>query len=478
MKFSSSSSSCAGLLSTFLLGTTAVQALEIQIGDDASIKKAAKTVAEELMGYYSGDQPGDTPGNLPEPYYWWEAGAMFGAIIDYWVYTDDDQFNDAVMQGMMHQAAPSADFMPQNQTRTEGNDDQAFWAIAALQAAERKFPNPPEDQPQWLALAQAVFNQQAGRWWPDTCGGGMKWQIFDYMNGYEYKNTISNACFFDLGARLARYTGNETYAEHAEKSWNWMQDIGLITDQYHFYDGTNDDINCTEFDRMQWTYNAGIALHGAAHMYNFVRSHHPPNFMNFTNLSQTEGDETWKARVQGIVDGLSFFYTNKENPDVMVETSCENARTCETDQKSFKAYLTRWMASATQVAPFITDQIMPKLEASAMAAAQQCSGGETGQSCGMRWQDGPKWDGTTGVGEQMAALEAIQSLLIGNIGPPLTTKTGATSEGDANAGSEPDNAFYPDWKPITTADKAGAGILTTLLLGGMLAGSAWLVWER
>lgn len=162
----------------------------------------------------------------------------------------------------------------------------------------------------------------------------------------------------------------------------------------------------------------------------------------------------------------------------MVETSCEQGGSCETDQKSFKAYLARWMTASTQVAPFIAEQLRPKIEASAKGAAQQCSGGNTGSSCGMRWVDGDKYSGTTGVGEQMAALEAIQSVLIENAEPPLTMKTGGTSKGDANAGSESDETFSPNWKEITTADKAGAGILTTLLLGGMLGGSAWLVWER
>lgn len=191
---------------------------------------------------------------------------------------------------------------------------------------------------------------------------------------------------------------------------------------------------------------------------------------------QTDGDEKWKTRVQGIVDGLDFFYPN--NGNIMVETACEKGGHCETDQKSFKAYLTRWMTASTQIAPFIADQLMPKIEESAVAAAQQCSGGETGSSCGMRWIDGEKYDGQTGVGEQMAALEAIQSVLITKIDPPLTLKTGGTSKGDPNAGSSNDGNNLPDFKPITTADKAGAGILTTLLLGGMLGGSAWLVWER
>lgn len=41
--------------------------------------------------------------------------------------------------------------------------------IAAMSAAEFNFPNPPPDEPQWLALAQAVFNSQAPRWNTESC---------------------------------------------------------------------------------------------------------------------------------------------------------------------------------------------------------------------------------------------------------------------------------------------------------------------
>ena len=78
----------------------------------------------------------------------------------------------------------------------------------------------------------------------------------------------------------------------------------------------------------------------------------------------------------------------------------------------------------------------------------------------------------------MAALEAIQSVLVPDIDPPYTDKNGGTSEGDASAGSDTTENLLPTYKPITTADKAGAGIVTALLLGGMIGGSAWLVFER
>lgn len=140
--------------------------------------------------------------------------------------------------------------MPPNQTKTEGNDDQGFWALAVMSAAETNFPNPPSDQPQWLALAQAVFNLQAARWDMSTCGGGLRWQIFTFNNGYNYKNSISNGCFFNLAARLAKYTGNNTYAEWAEKTWDWTAAVGLLDNSYYVYDGSDDLLNCSRVNRI------------------------------------------------------------------------------------------------------------------------------------------------------------------------------------------------------------------------------------
>ena len=234
-----------------------------------------------MVSYYTGNNTGDVPGNLPAPYYWWEAGAMFGTLIDYWYYTGDSTYNDITTQGMLFQAGPDADFMPANQTKTEGNDDQSFWAMAAMSAAEQKFPNPPSDQPQWLELAQAVFNLQAARWDNTTCGGGLRWQIFQFNNGYNYKNSISNGCFFNMGARLAMYTNNDTYAQWAEQMFDWVQDIGLMSPQYQFFDGTDDTLNCSQFNHIQWTYNAGVYLLGAANMYNYVSAISFPLTLNY-----------------------------------------------------------------------------------------------------------------------------------------------------------------------------------------------------
>ncbi|WEW59206.1 glycoside hydrolase family 76 protein [Emydomyces testavorans] len=410
-----------------------------------------------MTAYYTGHRPGDVPGNLPLPYYWWEAGAMFGALIDYWFYTGDDTWNEATMQALLHQASPTHNFMPPNQTKTEGNDDQGFWGMAAMTAAERNFPNPPASKPQWLSLAQGVFNSQAARWDTETCAGGLKWQIFRFNRGYNYKNTISNGCFFNIASRLALYTKNDTYAEWAIKTWDWTKRIGLVTPDYQFFDGSDDKLNCSELNREQWTYNAGVYLHGAASMYNY-----------------TNGDEVWRERVQGIVDGLHTFFYNKT--DIMFEVTCEPKGNCLVDQRSFKAYLARWMAATVQLAPFTRDLIMPKLRASAMAAAKACTGGDNGATCGLKWTTG-QFDGSIGVGEQMAAMEIFQSNLIGSVNPPVSADSGGTSKGDPSAGVGGKGESEEELRHITLADRAGAGVVTALLMMGIVGGSYFAISE-
>jgi mannan endo-1,6-alpha-mannosidase len=162
--------------------------------------------------------------------------------------------------------------------------------------------------------------------------------------------------------------------------------------------------------------------------------------------------------------------------DVMYEVACEINGKCNTDQRSFKAYLSRWMGYTMLVAPWTKELMWTKVQKSAAAAAKQCTGG-TGTQCGLRWYfpNAPGTnDGSTGVGEQMAAMEIIQNLLITNVSGPVTEKKGGTSKSDPSAGGEA--AAEPIvFSEITTGDKAGAGFLTTVVLIGILAGAWWMV---
>jgi mannan endo-1,6-alpha-mannosidase len=89
-----------------------------------------------------------------------------------------------------------------------------------MSALEYGFPDPPSGAASYLSVAEAAFNTQAARWDTAGCNGGLRWQIFAQNKGYDYMNTISNGAFFQLAARLARYTGNQTYIDWAEKVWD------------------------------------------------------------------------------------------------------------------------------------------------------------------------------------------------------------------------------------------------------------------
>lgn len=142
---------------------------------------------------------------------------------------------------------------------------------------------------------------------------------------------------------------------------------------------------------------------------------------------------------------------------------CEQNNACNVDQHSFKAYLSRWLAATTQMAPFTYSIIAPLLLSSAKAAAAQCTGAPTGNVCGLKWYNNGTWDGTAGVGQQMAALEVVLGTMVGKAQPAVTNTTGGTSPSNPNAGynssSIPPGAIVT---PPTKADKVGAWFLTVL----------------
>lgn len=134
------------------------------------------------------------------------------------------------------------------------------------------------------------------------------------------------------------------------------------------------------------------------------------------------------------------------------------------------------MAASTKVMPTLYDTIQPYLAASASACAAQCTGGTSGNECGTKWTTDGVWDGTTGVGQQMCALEIIQGNLITEAASPVTETTGGTSKGNATLGTGGDNdGDAIVLATITTADRAGAGILTAVVILGVVTGGWWVV---
>lgn len=84
--------------------------------------------------------------------------------------------------------------------------------------------------------------------------------------------------------------------------------------------------------------------------------------------------------MEGLLEASKTFFTE----GVIFEAVCERNTKyeCDVDQRSFKAYLARWMAATTKVAPWTYDKILPYLQSSDLAAAQSCSGSDDGVTCG------------------------------------------------------------------------------------------------
>lgn len=200
-----------------------------------------------------------------------------------------------------------------------------------------------------------------------------------------------------------------------------------------------------------------------------------PQMYNYTN-----GASKWRSALERHLNKTDQFFPEYYK-GIMTEV-CEAKELCDTDQESFKAYLSRWLGVSIQMAPWTHDIIMPRLQTSAKAAAQTCVGasqhGAGNYACGMRWWwDG--FDGWQGVGQQMTALNIISVLNVDRVAPPYTVRTGGESKGDPGLGTGSVDDDIPQLHKdvVTTADKAGASILTVLVLAFVSGGAWWLCTE-
>ena len=415
-----------------------------------------------MLTFYRGDEPGWVPGILPGPppdgdYYWWHGGAMWGALLDYQHHTGDNSYERITKEALLFQVGDDRDYNPANWSASMGNDDQAFWGMSAMIAAEVGFSNPPKDQAQWLSLVQAVFNDQTmpeRRVTEGPCRGGLRWQAVRYNNGFDYINTIANACYFNMGARLARYTGNQTYVKLVEDTYDTIMRLGYIDKDYNVFDGAHLP-DCDKINRAQFSYNIGLLVQGAAALYNM-----------------TESDK-WKKELDSLLDAtLKTFWPE----GVAFEISCEGqpGGGCNKDMEAYKGFVHRWLGYTAQLAPHTAAKIKPMIKSSVQAAVKQCTGGPNGRFCGFHWTTGV-FDGAIGAGQQMNVLGALTAMLMPDAGgpPPLTNATGGTSTGNYDAGGKaPTTAKVLG--PITGGDRAGAGFLTAIIIAGCLGAFAWM----
>lgn len=287
-------------------------------------------------------------------------------------------------------------------------------------------------------------------------------------------------------ARLARYTGDESYALHAAETFDWMLRVGLIDGEtFDVFDGAHVEHGCRDIIRAQFSYNVAVLLQGAAFMYDFTR-----------------GEGVWAYRVDGLLGSMlcTFFVPpagdTRSDERIAFEPACEggvsNVLTdgCTSVMLAYKGFGARWMAATAQLCPWTQERIMPILRASTEAAVRQCIGGAIGRMCGMRWSSG-RYDGTVGLGHEMNVLSALMVLLgdepaglYGELSDwqgeadnaeqppsrmPLTHNTVGTSEGNPNAGGSLKGGSEVGFEPITDADLNWGAVITSAVIVSMVA---------
>jgi mannan endo-1,6-alpha-mannosidase len=234
-----------------------------------SITAAVKTLADGVFAAYKKPlEETRTPGLFGKEYSWWESGNTWTELIEYSYLTGDQQYNDAIAKALWHQRGDFDAFMPPNQTKFLGNNDQSFWGLASLTAHETGLQKPPQGE--WIDFAANVWNTQSARWDTQICNGGLRNQIFAFNNGYTERNSITNGNFFLLSARLAHLTGNTTYQDWATKVFAWSKEVGLVSNESHVFESTDSTDNCSTVVQDQWTNNHAMYTEGAALMYNLV----------------------------------------------------------------------------------------------------------------------------------------------------------------------------------------------------------------
>lgn len=318
--------------------------------------------------------------------------------------TGDEQYDGVVSEGLEWQHGTD-DFMPKNQTKNLANSDQTTWALAGFAAAESKLPTADT----YLTTAKTVFDQQVLRWDDKTCGGGLRWQIFVFNNGYDFKNAFSNGNFFELAARLGRNTKNATYSEWAEKTFKWSQDIGFIDEKWNVYDGATVGDECKQKSKLQYSAAAGAYIVGAANLYN-----------------STGGSSEWKTRLDGLLDrSVELFLPG----GIATEIACEAKERCNSATGLYKAVFARQLVDTIRAAPYTAEKLRPLLTRTAEGAAKACDA--NGEECDMQWNGTVSKEGP-GLTGQLGALAFVQSLLLWD----ESSAENATTSASATPGSQ------------------------------------------
>jgi predicted alpha-1,6-mannanase (GH76 family) len=197
-------------------------------------------------------------------------------------------------------------------------DDEGWWALTWIDAWDLT------RRPEYLATAQAIFDDMEGGW-DGTCGGGIWWS-----KQRTYKNAIANELFLSVAAHLANRSSDAAQRagdlEWAQREWGWFRHSGMIEQDHLISDGLGHD--CRDNHARKWTYNQGVILGGLAEL-----SRQPGQGGRLRQAAQIA-----QAAIHGLVDG-----------DGILHDACEPR--CSGDGTQFKGIFVRNLAELEERQP-------------------------------------------------------------------------------------------------------------------------------
>ncbi|KAG2026215.1 hypothetical protein GB937_001722 [Aspergillus fischeri] len=113
----------------------------------------------------------------------------------------------------------------------------------------------------------------------------------------------------------------------------------------------------------------------------------------------------WKTRLDSLLERIFNTFFDPWRGDGKVLVGYDDYGT-NGDEYIAKGLFAADLAFVTMLAPYTAAEIIPRLQASAIAAARQCSGGDNHKICNIHWaRNRPQsaWDSAESMEEQMSA---------------------------------------------------------------------------
>ncbi|KAJ3166406.1 hydrolase 76 protein [Geranomyces variabilis] len=257
---------------------SAAAALTLDPNDSAALGAAAHQATYNIVNLYSTQlAAGKTSdgGFDQSAVSWFASGIIWSQVFGNSVVTKDRSMDSVAATAMTAATyGTSADLLGgalktiNEKLKGRWNDDMGWWAIGMLSAVDAygKDAQMPGGG-KFLDVAALTFNEMYEQW--DTqCGGGIYWSRdrSPTQKDADYKSTISNSQFVEMGARLAMLTGNQTYLDMASQTYQWIKVSGVMTAQFVVTDGVH-TASCGTVNPTALGYNQGVMISALAYMY-------------------------------------------------------------------------------------------------------------------------------------------------------------------------------------------------------------------